>query len=175
MQKLPVILSEILLPLNQKTASSLVIEKQFGSWCIKGGQDKSDLFHPLGLERESQWWIVCDTWITISIIIQAPYLCTYILTTTNTKKPYHLDLADLVCLGSGKGTYSRVLNRRQFRIKLKTVWKRMFLYKWPLYDLFWPFFCHVCVYLSQKWGSDGHFELLNGSESWFGQKLWPQM
>ena len=58
---------------------------------------------------------------------------------------------------------------------LKTDWKRKFLYKWPLYDLFWPFFCHVCVYLSQKWGSDGHFELLNGSESWFGQKLWPQM
>ena len=33
----------------------------------------------------------------------------YILTTTNTKKPYHLDLADLVCLGSGKGKYRHSL------------------------------------------------------------------
>ena len=54
--------------------------------------------------------------------------------------------------------------------KLKTVWKRMFLYKWPLYNLFWPFFCHMCVYLPQNWGSDSHLEVLNGSKSWLGQK-----
>ena len=34
---------------------------------------------------------------------------------------------------------------------------------------------HMCVYLSQNWGSDGHFEVPNGSKSWFGQRLWPQM
>ena len=27
---------------------------------------------------------------------------------------------------------------------LKTVWKWMSLYKWPLYNLFWPFFANVC-------------------------------
>ena len=27
---------------------------------------------------------------------------------------------------------------------LNTVWKRMFLYKWPLYDFFWPFFA-ICM------------------------------
>jgi hypothetical protein len=37
----------------------------------------------------------------------------------------------------------------------------MFLYKWPLYNLFWPFFCHLYGHLSQNWGSDGHFEMLN--------------
>ena len=58
---------------------------------------------------------------------------------------------------------------------VKTVRKRMFLYKWPLYDHSWPFFCHMNVYLSQNWGSDGHFEMLNGSKSWLVQKLWPQM
>ena len=58
---------------------------------------------------------------------------------------------------------------------IKSVYKWMFLYKWPLYDLFWPFFCHTCVYLPQNWGSDGHFEVLNGSKSWLGWKLWHKM
>ena len=44
---------------------------------LRKGQGRSDLFHPLGLERESQWWIVCDTWIRISIIIQVPYVHSY--------------------------------------------------------------------------------------------------
>ena len=57
---------------------------------------------------------------------------------------------------------------------LKTDRKWMSLYKWPLYDHFWPFFCHMCVYLSQNVGSDSHFEVLNGSKSWLGLKLWPQ-
>ena len=35
----------------------------------------------------------------------------------------------------------------------------------------WPFFWHMYGHLSQKWGSDGHFELLNGSESWI-LKVW---
>ena len=49
-------------------------------------------------------------------------------------------------------------------------------YLWDtLYDHSWPFFCHMCMYLSQNWGSDGHFEVPNGSKSWLGQKLWPQM
>ena len=58
---------------------------------------------------------------------------------------------------------------------LKSVYKWMSLYKCPLYDHSWPFYCHMCEYLSQNWGSDGHFEMLNGSKSWLGQKLWPQM
>ena len=33
-----------------------------------------------------------------------------------------------------------------FFFQLKTDSKRIFLYKWPLYDLFWPFFCHMCVF-----------------------------
>ena len=34
------------------------------------------------------------------------------------------------------------------------------------YDHFCPFFWHMYGYLSQNWGSDGHFEVLNGSKSW---------
>ena len=34
--------------------------------------------------------------------------------------------------------------------KLKSVYKRMSLYKCPLYDHSWPFLCHMCVYLSQN-------------------------
>ena len=55
---------------------------------------------------------------------------------------------------------------------IKSVYKWMFLYKWPLYDLFWPFFCHMYVHLSQNWGSDGHFEVLNRSYLWLVEKLW---
>ena len=58
---------------------------------------------------------------------------------------------------------------------LKTVRKGMFLYKWPLYNLFWPFFCHMYVKLTQKWGSDGHFEVLNRSYLRLVQKLWHKM
>ena len=47
--------------------------------------------------------------------------------------------------------------------------------KWLFYVYFWPFFCQLYVYLSQKRGSDGHFEVLNGSTSWLVQTLWPQM
>ena len=45
----------------------------------------------------------------------------------------------------------------------------------PFYNHFWPFFRQLYVYLSQKGGSDGHFEVLNGSKYWLVQKLWPQM
>ena len=31
---------------------------------------------------------------------------------------------------------------------------------------FWPFFHQLNVHLLQNWGSDGHFEVLNGSKSW---------
>ena len=58
------------------------------------------------------------------------------------------------------------------RMYIKTVWKRMFLYKWPLYDLLWPFFCHIYVDLPQNWCSDGHFEVLNRSYQRLVQKLW---
>ena len=37
-------------------------------------------------------------------------------------------------------------NFRVVRVQIKTVWKRMSLYKWPLYDLFWSFFLsYVCL------------------------------
>ena len=45
----------------------------------------------------------------------------------------------------------------------------------PFYNHFWPFFCQLYVYLSQKGGSDGHFEVLNGSKYWLVQKILPQM
>ena len=50
---------------------------------------------------------------------------------------------------------------------LKTVSKWMSLYKSPLYYLFWPLFCHMYVHLSQNWGSDGHFEVLNRCYLWW--------
>ena len=59
--------------------------------------------------------------------------------------------------------------------QLESVYKWIFLYKWPLYDHSWPFFCHMSEYLSQNWGSDGHFEVLNGSKFWLGQKLWHEL
>ena len=34
--------------------------------------------------------------------------------------------------------------------QIKSVYKRMSLYKCPLYDHSWPFLCHMCVYLSQN-------------------------
>ena len=30
-------------------------------------------------------------------------------------------------------------------------------------------------YLSQNWGSDGHFDMLNGSKFWLVQKLWHKL
>ena len=51
----------------------------------------------------------------------------------------------------------------------------MSLYKWSCYDHIWPFFCHMYVYLSQNWGLDGHFKVLNRSEPWFIQNLWLKM
>ena len=47
--------------------------------------------------------------------------------------------------------------------------------KWHCYDHFRPFFEQLHDYISQNWGSDGHFEVLNRSESWFIQKLWLKM
>ena len=57
---------------------------------------------------------------------------------------------------------------------VKTDRKWMSLYKWPLYNIFWLFFCHMHVRLSQNWGSDGHFEVLNRSYLWLVQNLWPK-
>ena len=47
--------------------------------------------------------------------------------------------------------------------------------KWTFYYHIWPFFSQVYGYLSQKWDSDGHFEVLKGSKYWLVQELWPQM
>ena len=63
----------------------------------------------------------------------------------------------------------------KFANLIKSVYKRMFLYKWPLYDLFWSFFCHMYVRLSQNWGSDNHFEVINRSYLWLVEKLWHKM
>ena len=44
--------------------------------------------------------------------------------------------------------------------------------------ILWPFlaiFCQLLRQLSQNWGSDGHFEVLNRCKSWLVQKLWPQL
>ena len=57
-------------------------------------------------------------------------------------------------------------------LQLKTVSKWMSLYKLPLYDLFWPLFWYMYVHLSQNWGSDGHFEVLNRPYLWLVEKLW---
>ena len=54
----------------------------------------------------------------------------------------------------------------------KVCYKWMSLYNCPLYDHFWPFSCHMCVYLSQNWGFDGHCEVLNRSYLWLVEKLW---
>ena len=78
---------------------------------------------------------------------------------------------DVSCGRRSRWTYLRKKNKITNEVAIKTVSKWMSLYKWPLYDLVWPFFCH----LSQNWGSDGNFEVLNRSKSWLGQKLWPQM
>ena len=43
--------------------------------------------------------------------------------------------------------------------------------KRPFYDHIWSFFCQPHGYLSQNWNSNGHFEVLNGSESQLDQKL----
>ena len=61
--------------------------------------------------------------------------------------------------------------------KMKTIlWFEMKLtHKWPFYDYFWAFFCHLYVHLSQNWASDGHFEVLHGSKSQLVQKLWRKM
>ena len=61
-----------------------------------------------------------------------------------------------------------------FQFCKKNNWK-ITTHKWPFYDHFWPFFCQLHNQLSQNWGSDSHFEVLNQSKSQLVQKLWPQM
>ena len=43
--------------------------------------------------------------------------------------------------------------------------------KWQFYDHFRPFFCHMHVHVLQNWDSDGHFEVLNGSNFWLTQDV----
>ena len=38
-------------------------------------------------------------------------------------------------------------------------------YVFQCFNNFWPFFRQLCGYLPKNWGSDSHFELLNGSKS----------
>ena len=47
--------------------------------------------------------------------------------------------------------------------------------KWPFYDHCRPFFWPLYNHISQFWGSDCHFEVLNRSKPWLIQKLWLKM
>ena len=92
-----------------------------------------------------------------------------------------------VCLGLTMTNTKYAIECEQSRVKkrgwticrkfvilliLKTIWIQKRLYEWPLYDLFWPLFCNLLVYLSKNWGSDSHFEGLYSSYLWLVQKLW---
>ena len=103
MQKLPVILSEILLPFKPKNCFQFGNRKA-NSIVLYNGRTRKIWFVPSvrlrkGIPMMDSMWHVNN-----NIYYYSGPLFMYILTTTNTKKPYHLDLADLVCLGSGKGT-----------------------------------------------------------------------
>ena len=80
----------------------------------------------------------------------------------------------LKCLiGGWRSEYSRIL---LLRATSSIVWvKTNDNNNCPFYNHFWPFFRQLYVYLSQKGGSDGHFEVLNGPKSWLVQTLWPLM
>ena len=45
-------------------------------------------------------------------------------------------------------------------------------HKLSFYNHIWLFFCHMYAHCSQKWGSDGHFEVFHGTKLWLVQKLW---
>ena len=47
--------------------------------------------------------------------------------------------------------------------------------KWTFYNHFWPFLCQLYENLSQNRDSDGHFKVLNKSESCLVQQLWNKM
>ena len=49
--------------------------------------------------------------------------------------------------------------------------KRDNLWVWLFYSHFWGIFCQPYRYLSQTFGADGHFEVLNMSKSQLDQKL----
>ena len=44
-------------------------------------------------------------------------------------------------------------------------------HKWSSWDHFWPFFDQLHEYISQKRGSDSHFEMLSVSKSLLDQEL----
>ena len=43
-------------------------------------------------------------------------------------------------------------------------------HKWSSWDKFWPFFGQLHENISQKRGSDGHFEMLSVTKSKLGQE-----
>ena len=60
-----------------------------------------------------------------------------------------------------------------FKNQLPIVWFEIKLtHKWPFYDHFCPLFCHLYIYLSQNWGSDGQFDMHNRSKFWLVENLW---
>ena len=83
--------------------------------------------------------------------------------TTTTSRSWNVLITQYSCGDTDSSGYV-------FNIKTDRKW--MSLYKWPLNDLFWPFFRHMYVHLSQNRSSDGHFKVLNRSYLWLVQNLW---
>ena len=106
----------------------------------------------------SNRWQTRNNLSIIWISLEVSFLATVIIYS------YINRLLTMVLLGISNGLLSKkVLNSDR-----KWIWKD----KWPFYDNFWPFFCHLYDYLSQNRGSDNHFEVLDESKSYLAQKLW---
>ena len=81
------------------------------------------------------------------------------------------------CLGGFQGeqevTFIAYWIVKVLWMSIHLLWLEMKLtHKWQFYDHFWPFFGHMYDNLSQNWGSDGHFDVLNWSKFWLVQTLW---
>ena len=61
--------------------------------------------------------------------------------------------------------YVLIIKYTPFRNKRDNLWV------WLFYSHFWGIFCQPYRYLSQIFGADGHFEVLNMSKSQLDQKL----
>ena len=72
--------------------------------------------------------------------------------------PFHISNCDLATFLVSKAT---IIMKKKDRFEMKVT------HKWPFYNHFLTIFCHMYVHLSQNWGSGCHFEMINGSKSWF--------
>ena len=78
--------------------------------------------------------------------------------------------------------FDRLICMRQKSEGMRGYWeytpfrnKRDNLWVWLFYSHFWGIFCQPYRYLSQTFGADGHFEVLNMSKSQLDQKLKAKM